>query len=52
MGAASFGRYCTDIKLTQFYGAKCEGRPVRSKALALGASPEGVRGFKSHPSHL
>lgn len=29
----------------------CEGRPVRSKALASGANPEGVRGFKSHPSH-
>ena len=30
----------------------CEGRPVRSKALASGANPEGVRGFKSHPSHF
>ena len=33
------------------YGVKCEGRPVRSKALASGANPAGVRGFKSHPSH-
>ena len=41
MGAASFGDNCS----------KCEGRPVRSKALDLGSNLEGVRGFESHPSH-